>query len=128
MADHDEQTKPEVVVLGAGQFMHTPVSVYILTWLRVGVIGLTTALKIIETGQYTVSILAETLPSDPKSIRYTSHWAVRPFSSPLSSDCSLDSNLYTQGAHHVSLAGDDLRQRRASLSLSETRTHNTDAV
>jgi hypothetical protein len=42
------------------------------------VVGLTTALKIQETGQFAVSILAETLPSDPKSIRYTSHWAVRP--------------------------------------------------
>jgi len=45
-----------------------------------GVIGLSTALKIQELG-YRVTILAECLPGDPKSIRYTSCWA---------------------GAHHVS--------------------------
>ncbi|KAF6744877.1 D-amino-acid oxidase [Ephemerocybe angulata] len=57
--------KKEVVVLGAG------------------VIGLTTALKIQETGRYKVSILAEVLPTDPKTIKYASQWA---------------------GAHHVSFA------------------------
>jgi D-amino-acid oxidase len=41
-----------------------------------GVVGLTTAVKILETGMYDVTIIAETLPSDPKTIRYTSHWAV----------------------------------------------------
>ena len=43
--------------------------------IRAGVIGLSTALKVQENG-YAVTILAETLPSDPKSIRYTSQWAV----------------------------------------------------
>ncbi|KAM6492539.1 nucleotide-binding domain containing protein [Amanita muscaria] len=47
----------EVVVLGAG------------------VIGLTTAIVIQEKGDYNVTIVAEHLPSDPKSIKYTSHWA-----------------------------------------------------
>jgi len=45
-----------------------------------GVIGLSTAIKIQELG-YRVTILAEYIPGDPKSIRYTSCWA---------------------GAHHVS--------------------------
>ncbi|KAG7446865.1 D-aspartate oxidase [Guyanagaster necrorhizus] len=40
-----------------------------------GVIGLTTALRIQETGKYHVTIIAETLPSDPLTIRYTSQWA-----------------------------------------------------
>ncbi|EIW77069.1 nucleotide-binding domain-containing protein [Coniophora puteana RWD-64-598 SS2] len=55
-----------------------------------GVIGLTSAIRLQETGQYSVSIVAETFPTDPKSIRYTSHWA---------------------GAHHVSHAMGDMRQR-----------------
>lgn len=41
-----------------------------------GVVGLTTAVAIQEKGGYAVTIVAETLPSDPKSIRYTSVWAV----------------------------------------------------
>ncbi|KAK0192248.1 FAD dependent oxidoreductase [Armillaria mellea] len=40
-----------------------------------GVVGLTTALKIQEKGGYHVTIIAETLPTDPKTSRYTSHWA-----------------------------------------------------
>ncbi|KAF7323833.1 Nuclear export factor [Mycena kentingensis (nom. inval.)] len=63
----------EVVVIGAG------------------VVGLTTALHIQEQGGYHVTLLAEIFPSDPKSIKYTSHWA---------------------GAHHVSLAGPDVRQQK----------------
>jgi hypothetical protein len=51
-------------------------------------VGLTTALKIQEKGDYQVTIVAETFPSDPKNIRYTSPWA---------------------GAHHVSSAGKDVR-------------------
>lgn len=51
-----------------------------------GVIGITTGTKLQETGDYQVTIVAETLPTDPKNIRYTSPWA---------------------GAHHVSVAGDD---------------------
>ncbi|TFK39747.1 D-aspartate oxidase [Crucibulum laeve] len=49
--------KKEVVVLGAG------------------VIGLTTALQIQREGKYNVTVIAETLPSDPESITYTSQWA-----------------------------------------------------
>lgn len=41
-----------------------------------GVIGLTTAIKIQERGGYRVTVVADTLPSDPKSAKYTSHWAV----------------------------------------------------
>jgi len=43
-----------------------------------GVVGLTTALKIQEKGGYNVTIIAEVLPSDPKCIKYASHWAVSP--------------------------------------------------
>jgi len=40
-----------------------------------GVIGLSTAIQLQERG-YRVTILAECIPGDPKSIRYTSPWAV----------------------------------------------------
>ncbi|KAF8906779.1 D-aspartate oxidase [Gymnopilus junonius] len=43
--------------------------------LGAGVIGLTTALKIQETGKYHVQIMTDVIPSDPKTIKYTSHWA-----------------------------------------------------
>ena len=42
----------------------------------VGVVGLTTAIKIQEEGGYHVTIVAEVFPSDPKTIKYTSLWAV----------------------------------------------------
>jgi len=48
-----------------------------------GVVGLSAAIKIQENGGYHVTIIGETIPGDPKSIRYTSPWA---------------------GAHHVSTA------------------------
>ncbi|TFK28533.1 D-amino-acid oxidase [Coprinopsis marcescibilis] len=51
--------------------------------LGAGVIGLTTALRLQEQGGYQVTIVAENLPTDPKTIKYTSLWA---------------------GAHHVSFA------------------------
>ncbi|KAG8795293.1 hypothetical protein FRC12_016307 [Ceratobasidium sp. 428] len=54
-----------------------------------GVIGLTTAIRVLELG-YKVTILAEHLPGDKKSIEYASPWAT---------------------AHHVSLAGEDVRQQ-----------------
>ncbi|KAH7332845.1 D-aspartate oxidase [Rhizoctonia solani] len=54
-----------------------------------GVIGLSTAIRIQELG-HTVTIIAECLPGDKKSIDFTSPWA---------------------GAHHVSLAGGDKRQQ-----------------
>lgn len=41
-----------------------------------GVIGLTTALKVQESGDYKVTIVAEFLPTDPKTVKYTSQWAV----------------------------------------------------
>ncbi|KAJ3992206.1 D-amino-acid oxidase [Lentinula boryana] len=46
--------------------------------LGAGVIGLTTAISILESSSksnYVVTILASHLPNDPKSIVYTSHWA-----------------------------------------------------
>jgi D-amino-acid oxidase len=50
---------PTIVVLGAG------------------VIGLTSALKVQEAfNEANVCIVAESFPGDPKSIKYTSLWAV----------------------------------------------------
>ncbi|KAF9566532.1 D-aspartate oxidase [Agrocybe pediades] len=49
--------KKEIVVLGAG------------------VIGLTTAYKLQLQDAYKVTIVSEIIPSDPKSIKYTSRWA-----------------------------------------------------
>ncbi|KAG6808550.1 hypothetical protein H0H92_003760 [Tricholoma furcatifolium] len=73
----DSNSKKKVIVLGAG------------------VIGLTTAIAIQEKGGFDVTIVAELLPSDPKSTKYTSHWA---------------------GAHHVSLASStDERQKDIDL-------------
>ncbi|KAG0707887.1 hypothetical protein DFH29DRAFT_994524 [Suillus ampliporus] len=69
---NDDQLK-EIIVLGAG------------------VVGLSTALKIQAQGAYRVTIVAESFPTDPKSSRYTSHWA---------------------GAHHVSHVYNDQRQRK----------------
>ncbi|TFY79292.1 hypothetical protein EWM64_g4722, partial [Hericium alpestre] len=43
--------------------------------LGAGVIGLTTALVIQQSTDYQVTIIAEHFATDPKSIRYTSHWA-----------------------------------------------------
>ncbi|KAH9887230.1 hypothetical protein C8Q73DRAFT_713292 [Cubamyces lactineus] len=54
-----------------------------------GVVGLTTALKIQEKGGYRVTIVADTFPTDAKTIKYTSLWA---------------------GAHHVSHAAEDAKQ------------------
>ncbi|KAJ7871319.1 hypothetical protein B0H13DRAFT_1634268 [Mycena leptocephala] len=65
----------------------------------IGVVGLTTAVRIQEKGGYQVAIVAEALPSDPKSIKYTSHWA---------------------GAHHVSLAGPDVRQQKMDQETFKT--------
>ncbi|KAF9788342.1 D-amino-acid oxidase [Thelephora terrestris] len=56
-----------------------------------GVVGLTTAIRIQEHGGYHVTIVAETVPGDTKSIRYTSPWA---------------------GAHHVSAAFGDLKLKQ----------------
>ncbi|TFK41512.1 D-amino-acid oxidase [Crucibulum laeve] len=67
--------------------------------LGAGVIGLTTALKIQNRGGYRVTIIAEVLPGDPKSVKYTSLWA---------------------GAHHVSVARTDLRQREMDIETFNT--------
>ncbi|KAI5117886.1 hypothetical protein M0805_002277 [Coniferiporia weirii] len=61
--------------------------------LGAGVVGLSTALKIREKG-YSVTIVAEHFPDDPKTIRYTSPWA---------------------GAHHISTAGDDVQQQKIDM-------------
>jgi hypothetical protein len=70
-----EKQQREIVVIGAGK-CHWLYVKRIMTVRVLGVVGLSTAIKIQEHGGYKVTIVAETLPSDPKSIRYTSHWAV----------------------------------------------------
>ncbi|GLB39081.1 putative D-amino-acid oxidase [Lyophyllum shimeji] len=63
--------------------------------LGAGVVGLTTALKIQERrAGYQVSIVAEVLPTDAKTTRYTSQWA---------------------GAHHVLNVTEDARQQKMDL-------------
>ncbi|CAK5272829.1 unnamed protein product [Mycena citricolor] len=69
-----------------------------------GVIGLSTAIRAIEAG-FAVSLVAETFPVDPKSIKYTSCWA---------------------GANHISLVdmgerlhGDEMRTGPQMLVESE---------
>ncbi|KAE9396463.1 nucleotide-binding domain-containing protein [Gymnopus androsaceus JB14] len=59
MANSSTTQKKEIIVVGAG------------------VIGLTTAIKIQEEkgSEYHVTIIAETFPTDPRTIKYTSFWA-----------------------------------------------------
>ena len=64
-----------IVVIGAGAYISsTDFKTPFNSWYK-GVVGLSTALKIQEKG-HNVTIVAETFPDDPKSIRYTSQWAV----------------------------------------------------
>ncbi|KAF9003357.1 D-aspartate oxidase [Cyathus striatus] len=67
--------------------------------LGAGVVGLTTALRIQEQGRYKVTIVADVLPSDPQSIKYTSQWA---------------------GAHHVLNVTDDTVQSRLENETFDT--------
>ena len=67
--------KKNVVVLGAGIDMarSAPFPIHMIS---TGVIGLSTAIMLQERGGYDVTIIAEHLPTDPKSIDYCSAWAV----------------------------------------------------
>ncbi|KZT68364.1 D-amino-acid oxidase [Daedalea quercina L-15889] len=67
--------------------------------LGAGVIGLTTALVIQQKGGYDVAIIAERLPTDPKSIDYCSAWA---------------------GGHHVSFANGDERMQKIDSATFKT--------
>jgi len=74
-----EQAK-EVVVIGAGNLgfaLDCRLDDIGELLDRAGVVGLSTAIKIQEHGGYHVTVIGETIPGDPKSIRYTSPWAVR---------------------------------------------------
>ncbi|KZV76583.1 D-amino-acid oxidase [Peniophora sp. CONT] len=64
--------------------------------LGAGVIGLTAALAIQEKGGFQVTIVADTLPTDAKSVSYTSHWA---------------------GAHHVMNLGSDFHHKLEKETL-----------
>ncbi|KAJ3981314.1 D-amino-acid oxidase [Lentinula detonsa] len=84
--DKSSLNTKHVVVLGAGASFDIVLHSVISFYRYLGVIGLTTAISILESASktnYLVTILASHLPNDPKSIDYTSHWA---------------------GAHHVSHA------------------------
>lgn len=59
-----------------------------------GVVGLTTGIAILEKGGYDVTIVAETFPGDPKTIKYCSNWA---------------------GGHHVSHASGDPRMQSEAI-------------
>lgn len=49
-----------------------------MTFVRAGVIGLTTAIELLQRYPNTqCTIIAEHLPGDNKTIDYTSPWAVR---------------------------------------------------
>ena len=63
--------------LGLVGFYLRYLAVDYLIHLDTGVVGLTTAVKIQEQGGYAVTVVADTFPSDPKTIKYTSIWAVR---------------------------------------------------
>jgi len=71
-----------------------------------GVVGLSAAIRVQETGRYNVTIVAETFPTDPRTIRYTSHWA---------------------GAHHVSQAYGDARQKAIDKETFETMWRDSDS-
>lgn len=80
MASASIGKKKEIIVLGAGErimrlYELLPTSSRFE--IGSGVVGLTTALKIQLRGTYQVTIVSEIIPSDPKSIKYTSRWAVR---------------------------------------------------
>ena len=79
--DKDNETKKRVVVLGAGIYELSPSSspsfnFWFCRTIYSGVIGLTAALRIQEKGLYQVEVIADVLPTDPKSYKYTSQWAV----------------------------------------------------
>jgi hypothetical protein len=74
--------KKEIIVLGAGEIVNFQHCCH-QTTRSPGVVGLTTALKLQQAGKYRVTIVAEVLPSDPKSGRYTSFWAVSPVRNPI---------------------------------------------
>jgi hypothetical protein len=111
MANPNVEELKKVIVLGAGKGTLCVLSYWSYIHIT-GVVGLTTAVKIQEHGGYQVTIISEVLPTDAKTIKYTSHWAV-----------SLDINgaiyiyinptLY-QGAHHVLNVTEDERQQSAT--------------
>ncbi|KAH9477468.1 D-amino-acid oxidase [Psilocybe cubensis] len=70
-----------------------------ITVLGAGVIGLTTALKIQQKGGYQVTVIAQDFPTDPKTVTYAS---------------------LSAGAHHVSVAGDDVAQRKIDIETFKT--------
>ena len=71
------KSRRRVVVIGAGKKGSAATDLNLRgvgKWT--GVVGLTTAVKIQEKGDYDVTIIAESFPTDPKTIKYTSLWAV----------------------------------------------------
>lgn len=79
-------------------------------------VGLSTAIRLQETGKYSVTIVAEIFPTDSRTIRYTSHWAASVLQL-IVSDRVVLINFLLQGAHHVSHALGDMRQKGMSKPL-----------
>jgi hypothetical protein len=74
---NETSIKKQIIVLGAGEHRCAIVPATSLSSDQcTGVVGLTAALNIQRQGNYTVTVISEIIPSDPKSIKYTSRWAV----------------------------------------------------
>ena len=86
-----------------------------------GVVGLTTAIVIQEKGGYNVTLVAEQLPTDPKSINYTSHWAVSLFATY----CFRRLTSCSQGAHHVYNDTNNRLQRGPSIETATLRLQSS---
>lgn len=63
-----------ITVLGAGDLISIS-ALHEFTCI-LGVVGLSTAIELQDRG-FEVTVIAECLPGDKKSIRYTSPWAVK---------------------------------------------------
>ncbi|KXN91811.1 D-amino-acid oxidase [Leucoagaricus sp. SymC.cos] len=90
--------REEVVVLGAG------------------VVGLTTAIVLQEKGDYRVTVIADTLPGDERSSKYTSNWAVSLIILTLG---NFNADYWIKGAHHVTLSGKDARLQKIDRETFE---------
>lgn len=113
-SDVGSDARERVVVIGAGELISVVVTNCEWPLTLPGVIGLTTAVRIQETGRYDVNIVAEHFHSDTKkTVEYTSYWAVSALDHIFLSLKGL--NKTSQGAHHVGFPDDTSRQQRAYL-------------
>lgn len=80
-------------------------------------VGLTTAITIQEKGGYNVTIIAETWPSDPKTVKYTSFWAV--CHSHDHQRVVFQHAYHAQGASHGCYRGPDQKLRSKPETLPQ---------